>query len=488
MSRRAAPGALVITVGLVGVALLGRQTPPVTDAVFAPSSVPWMPSVSEVERLTETWFCPGVPASGEAGIGGEVVVSNRGGDELVGRFEILTADGVGAEQGFTVGAWSQRSIDVDAFVTADFASALVEIDGGGAVVEQIAIHPDGQAVAPCSNETSAEWFLADGYTVDGSVETLILTNPYGDTAVANLSFATENGPTTPTAFQGFAIPPQSVKTIRIAELGARDEPVIAVSVSLESGRVVLGRAQQYLGGERNGYGVSLAAPALRDQWWFADGELGEGITETFSVYNPTADDVEVDVVFLGLPVTSEFGYDEPITVPAGEVFVFRPAEIDLVPEGRHAVVFSTLAEPSIVVERVLNRPIDDPSLAPDDRIYTTVVLGATGRTDGYVASRWYIGVGPSTPTPEALVVYNTNNVEGTVTVEAVGPAGPSAVPSLTDIPLAAGAVLLIDLEADAVLDQELIVTSTNRVFVERRLSRGGGLAGRSGSWALPLDL
>ena len=488
MSRRAIPGVLVIVLGLVAVAYLGRETPPVSEAVFAPATVPWMPAAFDGETLTDTWFCPGVPASGEEGIGGEVVVANRGPDQLVGRFAILTSDGVAAEQEFTVGAWSRRSIDVDAFVVTDFASAVVEIDGGGAVVEQVATHPDGTSVAPCSNDTSDEWYLADGYTVDGSVETLILTNPYGDTAVANLTFATETGQRTPNAFQGFAIPPRSVKTIRIAELGARDEPIIAVSVGLETGRLVLGRAQQFLGGARNGYDVSLAAPALRDQWWFADGELGEGITETFSVYNPTSSAVDVDVVFLGLPAEAEFGYDDSITVPAGEVIVFEPAEIELVPVGRHAVVFSTLAEPSIVVERVLTRPIDDAELAPDDRIYTTVVLGATGRTDGYVASQWHIGVGPSTPAPGALVVYNTNNVDGTITVEAVGPAGPSPVPSLTDIPLAAGAVMLIDLESDAVLDQELIVTSTNRVFVERLFPRGGGLAGRSGSWALPLDL
>ena len=83
------------------------------------------------------------------------------------------------------------------------------------------------------------------------------------------------------------------------------------------------------------------------------------------------------------------------------------------------------------------------------------------------------------------MVYNVDNVDGTVTVEAVGPGGPSAVPSLTDLPIGAGQVITIDLVDPAVLDRELIGGSSNRIFVERLLPRGDGLAGTSGSWALP---
>ena len=145
---------------------------------------------------------------------------------------------------------------------------------------------------------------------------MILTNPYDDTASVDLRFATAAGESTPAAFQGFTVPPHSVRTIPIAELGARDEPVIAVEVAAERGRLVVGRAQHFLGGGRLGYGVTLAAPALRDQWWFADGETGEGVTETFAIYNPTDTDVQVDAVFLGLPLDSVFGDTPPIDVPA----------------------------------------------------------------------------------------------------------------------------------------------------------------------------
>ncbi len=488
MSRRGIPALVIVVVGLVGLVIVARDTPPTTEAVFAPPRVTWMPSVSEGGSLTGTWFCPGVPASGEEGVGGEIVISNRDADRLVGRFEILTEDGVSVEQDIDVGAWSQRSIDVDAFVTTDFAAVVVEIQGGRGIVEQRAIHPDGDSVAPCSNDTSDEWYFAEGYTAGQSIETLIITNPYDDTAVANLSFATQFGSSTPNAFQGFPISPRSVTTIRIADLGARDEPIIAVSLTTESGRVVLGRAQQWLGGERNGFAVSLGAPALRDQFWFADGEQGDGVVETYSIYNPTGQSVEVDVIFLGLPIEANFGAIEPILVPPREVVVFDPSESASIPDGRHAAVFSTLAEPVIVVERVLTRPIDDPEIPPDDRLATTVVLGAPPRPDGYVANTWHIGIGPDQPTPDALVLYNIDNVEGTATVEAVGPAGPSAVAGLTEIPIAAGAVVTIDLEAEAVLGQELIVRTSNRVFVERSLPRSAGLSGRSGSWAVPADL
>ena len=440
-----------------------------------------MPAVTDTGALTGSWFCPGVPASGEDGVGGDVVISNRDSEQLVGRFTILTPDGVGAEQEFSVDPWAHTTVDVDAFVTASFASVIVEIDGGGGVVEQRAMHPAGDSVAPCSNDTSSEWYFADGFTVDGSVETLILTNPYDDAAVVDLGFATESGDATPSAFQGFTILPKSVKTIRIAELGARDEPVIAVRVEAISGRIVVGRAQHYVGGGRLGYDISLAAPALRDQFWFADGEQGEGITETYAVYNPTDSDVEVDVVLLGLPLEANFGDLPLIEVPSREVVVFDVADESLVgplPDGRHSIVFSTQAEPAIVVERILTRPAGD-------LVATTVVMGAPPRPDGFVATRWHVGIGPSVPTPGALVVYNVDNLDGTITIESVGPAGPSAVDSLTDIPIAPGEVITIDLEDPDVLNRELIISATNRVFVERLLSRGGDLPGRSGSWALP---
>jgi hypothetical protein len=480
VNRRAIPALVLLLIGFAALIVVGRDEAAPSEPFFTSPAGAWMPSVSDNAALTGSWFCPGVPATGEDGVGGDVVVSNRGGDELVGRFTILSTDGVAARETFTIGPWSRSTIDVDAFVTTTFASVVVEIDGGRGFVEQRAQHPAGNSVAPCADKASDEWYFADGFTVDGSIETLVLTNPYDDAAVVDLVFATEAGEFIPAAFQGFTILPESVETIPIAELGARDEPVIAVKISADRGRLVVGRAQHFLGGGRRGYDVSLAAPALREQWWFADGATGEGVSETFAIYNPTDDDVQVDAVFLGVPLDSSFADVAPIEVPARNVVIYDPATDENVslPEGRHSTVFSTLAEPSVVIERILTRPVGD-------SVATTVVMGAPPRTDGYVASRWHIGIGPSDPTSEALVVYNVDNLDGTITIDAVGPDGPSAVPSLTDIPIGPGQVIAIDLVDSNVLDRELIVQGSTRIFVERSLARGNGLSGSSGSWALP---
>ncbi len=123
------------------------------------------------------------------------------------------------------------------------------------------------------------------------------------------------------------MPPRSVRTIRIAELGARDEPIIAVAVETTAGRLVVGRAQEYNGGGRFGYDISLAAPALRDQWWFADGERSEGVTETYSIYNPTDEEVEVTVFFGGLPLeASAVNEGDTIVVPPLRAVIFDPTE------------------------------------------------------------------------------------------------------------------------------------------------------------------
>lgn len=474
MTRRL-PAVLALLIAVGAIIAGTRSGLEASTPTFSVSANGWMPSAPPIGGLTETWFCPGVPATGVDDVEGEIVIANRTGDRMVGSILLVNSDEESLRLALDVDGWASATVDLDDLLPGAVVGAVIEIDGGGGVIEQRSLHPAGDSLAACANATSDTWYLADGFTVDGSLDQIILTNPFEQTVVANLEFATQEGSRRPQSYRGLTVPPRSIRVIDLGApgAGAQSEPILAVTVETTRGRLVVGRAQTFTGGGRSGSQVTLAAPALRDQWWFADGAKGPDINERFSIYNPTDEQVEVDVIFVGIdaPVLLD-----PIVVPPREVVTYDPGdEVDL-PDGRHTTVFAQ-AESTIVVERAVTRTIGDVTA-------TSVLLGATPRQDAYVASTWHIGVSPDEPTEEALVVYNADNTPGTFTVSAVGQSGPVPVPGLEEISIGGAAVVAIDLTDPIVLGRELILESTARVFVERSFPTGRG-GTRSSSWAVP---
>jgi len=478
--RRIPALALSVT-AIGGLVMAGRETATPTAAVFATPAATWMPSVPAPGGLTDTWYCPGVPASGDDGVGGEVIVANRDDRVLEARVTVFAEAEDQVTEELTVEGRTRAVVDLDELVTAPFVSAMVEIRGGGGVVEQRSVHPDGESVAACAGATSSTWYLADGSTVEGNVEEIVLTNPYESTAIVDVRLATADVTRQPTELQGFPVPARSVRTVDLSEV-ARDEEVLGVDVVASSGRIIVARAQHDVGGGRRGHSVALGSPALRDQWWFANGAKGVDVDERYSLYNPTDDDVEVVPVFLGIAPSAAAALtaQPPITVPANEVVTLATGELDALPDGPYSLVFGTQGPPSIVVERALTRTIDD-------RATTSILLGAPPRADGYVASTWHVGIGPQEPTTDALVVFNVDNTAATVEVRSVGPDGSEPVEGLEALSLPAAGRLSIDLTNRAAVGRELIVRSSSRIFVERALRREDGSQGRGASWAVPAE-
>lgn len=480
MIVRRIPALALSTLAIGGLVAVARDGVAPSPAVFANIAPPWMPALPAAGGLTETWFCAGVPASGEVGVGGEVVIANRGDAALAARLTVLAGVGDDVVRDVDVAAHDRAVVDLDELATGPFASAVVEIEGAGGLVEQRAVHPRGASVSGCANSTSDEWYLAEGSTVEGNVTELVLTNPYDEAAIVDIDIATADGPRQPVELQGNPVAPRSVKVIDLSTV-ARDEPVLATRVVATRGRLVAARAQHDDGAGRRGYNVTLASPATRDQWWFAAGERSAAVVERYALYNPTEDDVEVNPVFLGVRMERPEDFVEVpvVTVPAHEVVTFDPSSVEGLPEGAHAIVFGTQGVQSIVVERTFTRTIDD---IPT----TSILLGAPpGYAEPFIARTWHIGIGPAEPTPDALTVFNVDNTDAAVTVLAVGPDGLEPVPALSEVRLRAAGLLTIDLTAPAVIDRELIVQSSSRVFVERALRREEGAEGRVASWALP---
>ena len=158
---------LAVTVAAAGafVAVAG-DTPAPEAAAFATIPAPWMPSVPSGVALTSTWFCPGVPADGAEGSGGAFVLANAGPAPMHGTRDAARRAGPGHRAGGDRRSVLAATIDPSASVVAPFVGAMVEIDGGGGLVEQRATQAAGTSVAPCTTQPSSEWYLAEGFTAD----------------------------------------------------------------------------------------------------------------------------------------------------------------------------------------------------------------------------------------------------------------------------------------------------------------------------------
>lgn len=478
-ARRVAIVAIVLA--LFGAAVvLNRSDRPRRATVFADLGEVGIPFVPPGTQLSGSWFCPGVPRT-DVAPHGAVVVANTSAATVTGNITVFSnAAGVAAvRDDFQIEAYSTTTIELAPMQpTGTFLSALVEISGGGALVEQRAVHPAGDSVAACSNAASSQWFFADGFTRGGSAETIQVTNPYEATSIINVELVTASGSFQPTSLQGMPVAGSSIATIDLSKL-AQDEAVVAVAIQATRGRVVAGRMQHYVGGGRLGSSMTLGAGGLSEQYFFADQEVSDSVTTRYSVFNPG--DEAIDVLMYPIGQNSADGSDpgttirvEANSVKTVDIGGSQPTVTNL-PNGRYGMVFSSAVNTPrrFLVEQVVTRTVGG-------RPATTLSSGATGDTAG---TRWTAVISPSGDLPAAFRILNVDNAPGIVTVRAMGANGFEQVAGMEKLEIGAGQAIALDF-ADLPSDLQgkpLLIDCTQRAFVERQLPRGHGLGGRSAS-------
>jgi len=467
----------VLSLLMVGAMVLTNQRDnAVIESLVTP--VPVMPVVSVDQRISTSWFCPGVPGN-DGTISGSIIVSNPSDADFNAT---VTRLGVGVSPvvtAVTVAARSQAVVNVKEGIESPFISTIVEILGGVGTAEQFINHPAGNSVAQCANEPATDWYFADGFTGADSLNHIVLTNPYSDSTVVDISFVTTESTREPSRLHGFVIPPRSVIALNMADEGARNEPVVAVEVHASAGKLVVGRSQHYLGDGRLGYTMALGASGLSSEWWFADGEKMDGSTEQLVILNPTRSDATLSVMFVNGANPDTQSEPASVIAPAGSVTLFDTGTLPNVPNGRYGIIVSTVGEPGveaprIVVEQVINR-------RAGNTVGTSVVLGAPM---GAMSTVWVAPSGVSSGIDDAMLILNATPIEGTVTVSQIGPAGEVPIAGLESVLLPASGLVSIPVPA-GISNGEIVVRATVPVVVQRMLLRGHELTGRSAVLALP---
>lgn len=413
--------------------------------------------------LASTWFCPLATAAPGGQADGTVVIANPTRRPMKGTVTVVSSDGTRATKAIDVGALARLAVRQHDVLNAPYAAAIVELDGGGAVVEQSVSGPQGESTGACSARASSRWYLADGATTKAATLLVGIFNPFPENATVDLSFSTDQGPTAPAAYRPVTVPPGSLVVLNIGE-HVRRRTNVSASIIARRGRVVVSKVQVHEGDGRKGLAVALAAPAAGTRWYFPEGIVLPGITERFHVYNPTQREARISIEF-----TLEEGAVEPFDriIPPGGRLSIAPTDEDRVPASMgHSTLVRSLNDVAVIAERSID------GVSPARRTGFATTVGAPGP-----ATRWVFAVGAADDGyDEWLVMNNVGRRAVTVSVLAMATGQTLAIEGLQDIEVGAGRRLAVRL-GDHVRRSELaaIVAASGPIVVERALYRANGV-------------
>ena len=471
MSSRRIPALVVILLLLVGGGAIDRwarsssdSVPDDPDAAIALAG----PAAAPASARSSAWYCAGATGAPDAVADGTVVIANAGTRPLRADVTIIPVAGAAAQTSVDVPTNGRASVHLADLVQSDYLSAVVELDGGAAVVELSTTGPLGTSVTPCASTASPTWYFAEGVTTRDATEVLLVFNPFPEDAVVDLAFTTEEGQVTPQALTGLSVQGRGAAAINVGDYVQRREAV-AARVSARTGRLVVARLQVFDGSVgRKGASVTLGVPAPEPLWYFADGFAADGLAERFQVYNPQLAEAQVEVAF-----ALDDGEAEPlrITVPRESRVSVVANDESRVPKGvGHAVTLRSTNGVAVVVER----SVDAAGAAGRYGVGSSPGARSTAR-------RWVFAAGQvDAEVDEFLAVYNPgpDGVEVSVAVLADGVL--RDVTGLQDIDLPPGGRTVVRMAEHVTVPApalSLLVTATNPVVAERLLLAQGGALG-----------
>lgn len=457
---RRAPGLVLLCMLLVGGAVADRLVD--RDAERAPrlASGAAQPSAPAGGVLSSTWYCAAGTANPGGAATGSVVLANTTTEARAAVVTVFAAEGEPHVVRLKVPSLGRASLRYADVVTAPYAGASVEVDGGGVGVEQVVDGPLGQDVAPCVTGPGERWHIANGVTAKDATMLVAFLNPFPGDVIVDVSAATEEGPVAPGDLQGVVVPGRSVVVKDIGEHVRRREEV-SVSVQARSGRrLVVSRLQLLHGSGRSGLALTAGAEPARS-WYFPDGIVVPGITERYELFNPGDREAVVELS-LAFDATEVEPFE--LTIPAGRRLRFTLNDQERIPKDQpHAVTIRSLNDVAIVAEQTVD------AVAPAPRLGFFSSSGVRAP-----AEQWVIPAGGTgADLDEWVVVQNVGTRETTLSV--TGLAGQRlAIEGLDAVKVGAGRRVALRIGDHIKRDNlPLLIRSEQPVVLVRSLYRIG---------------
>jgi Family of unknown function (DUF5719) len=403
------------------------------------------------DELSVSWFCAEGTAAPDGRAGESILVGNVGAEEIEALITVMPGgDELPATSTIAVPAGTTSRVEVSEVLEAAEPGVVVETFGGPSVVEHELRTDDGLAVGPCARAPETRWLFAAGTTTRNSAQYLTLFNPFGEDAIVDVTYFTEDGPEVLEPVQGLVVPRRSRLTVPIHDQ-LRRENLVGIDVQARVGRLVAERSMVFAGTEEGleGLTLSLGAAAPANEWWIPLGDADGGSDVRLVLANPGELPADVEVTAL---VQGENQVGEPQQVVVAPQSL---AVVDLDQLGRSGARFALVARSS-----------SEPVVA-EMLVGWTGGEGGTATTLGSVAAaeRWAFAAGRLPGDDGGIAVLNPGLDVTSVSLFALD-AGAERV--LEEVEIAPGERHVFDVRAlDLPEDQPVAVVAATPVVAAR---------------------
>lgn len=423
---------LIVAIVVASVVMFGFAVEYLGDPVESESTA--APPQPHVERAT---FCP--PVVQEDEVESVVAVAASSGQEMPLGFEQAQSEGETlasppALEDLAAGSFGTKAAEGGTALNAVGFGEHPVAGASNTFVSPVV----GAGAARCSESASTTWYLPVGSSELGFDERILLYNPFPDEAVARISFFTPVGERSRGSLADVAVPSGGFEEVRVNEF-ISTQKVLSASVEVARGRLVAWRVL-FARPEEGTRGVSLALGAAQPSplWYFPDGFVGEGTSETFTILNPGDDEATVNISLIAEDKRIRIPEDlfevpvEPRTSQSVSL-----SDVGLAGGSGAARVSAVVAASNgvdIVVERAL-------------RVETTSYEGlATEVGLPQTSTRWALPPAVLSSTRDSIAVLNPSNEAAQIDVTLFTQEGASTPRALTDIKVAPGLRSQINLQ------------------------------------------
>lgn len=459
---------LIGAVILLGVA--GLATESLSDPVVAPPDAPV--EARHVERAT---FCP--PAVAEDGTKTQIAVASSAGTGIPIDYE----DALGPDDAAPPPP-KPSSVDDGSFLLHKGDDAAISTVGYGerpvaGAIQSWTTPTEGAGAALCSERPSGTWYFPAGSSELGLDERILLYNPYPDEAVARITLYGPTGEDNAASLNQIAVPSGSWTEVELNKF-IRTQKLVSAKVDAVRGRLIAWRAlfSKPENGPR-GVTMTLGAPEASDTWYFPHGLLAEDSGETFTILNPSDEEVIANVAIFSADVGAgaaaelteirlEPGTSRNVSLEATQL----NEDVDVA----HLSAVVTTQGADVIVER---------SLALDEGGYSGVSneVGATKP-----GTRWLVPPLGESATDDSLAILNATRKAARVNVSLYTLKGPKRPKALRDLKVEPARRL--EKSLDEYSEDEpfyAVVTSDRPVTVERLGTVSGDLVDVMGRSVAP---